>query len=349
MAICLRCSKDTNRTTRNYCQNCYSWLRNHNKIQNLFIPPSPNSFNKEQNEIFIGSMLGDGSLNLPKNGVNANFIIKRKIEDKEYLIWEFEKFKKFCITPPKEYSRFDKRTNKHYPGISFYTRHCPAFTEQYKLWYPEKIKLVPKNLQLTALSILIWFLDDGCVSIGQTGKVQIKFATNGFIKNDVDYLANLLHKRYSQHYGVHLNKNKNNLNENYGFIIQGSGLAALAIINEIDPIFPDFMLRKAKWRSFDGDFVFSKSRKLNPLIDLNYLNKILLSFDERDKITTSNVYDKLISNTDNKRYVIECIFYHLNKYVKNKYLLKIDPGYKKEKQFYITDKGKAYFSQQNSK
>jgi hypothetical protein len=53
----------------------------------------------------------------------------------------------------------------------------------------QRIKIVPKNLELTPLTLLIWFLDDGTV---RKNARQIKLHTDGFYKQDVEFLISKL-------------------------------------------------------------------------------------------------------------------------------------------------------------
>jgi hypothetical protein len=343
--ICKNCQiiETKRRFTRGYCQNCYVWLRNNGLLENIPIIPLPDTLTKEQEEIFIGSMLGDGSICLAKKGINANFIVKRKSEDRDYLLWEYEQFQQFCRRGPVDEKRFDKRTNKYYYGTYFYTRVSPVFTELHKLWYPNGIKCVPQNIKLTPLTMLIWFLDDGWVNIKKTGSIQLGLATDGFLKTEVEYLAKLLYERYEEYYGVHDNGNKNPAGR--GWIIQTNGRGAMAIIKDIDPIYPNNMLRKAKWRG--ATINARKSKKLEPAININNLCEILKTYSITDTITTKNVAPKLFPNTlttkKEHRYAQNNIMKYLTNLVKQGFLNKIDNGLYYEKEFYITELGKNYF------
>lgn len=334
---CSRCEINSDKITRGFCQNCYVWLRNNGQINNIPIIPLPDSLSKEQEEILIGSMLGDGNLGINKKGINARFTIKRKIEDKEYLLWEYEKFSTFCGSPTKEHYPLDKRTNKIYPAISFCTRASPIFTNYYKIWYPNKIKIVPKNLELTPLTLLIWFLDDGSINRSKTDTLDLKLSTNGFLMEDVQRLADMLTKRYKQYYGV--NKNGN------GFVIQTSDGGAKSFISEIMNLIPECMSRKIKWNGINLNIIERKSKKLNPSIDMKILYEALLSFSSNEAITTKTVVDKVLSemNKDDRERAQDYIFYYLKKLSKQQHLEKIDPGYNKAKVFYITEQGREFF------
>src|ERR1019366_6252088 len=202
------------------------------------------------------------------------------------LLWEYERFKDFCSDKGlNEYARFDIRTNKTYYGIGFHTRSVSLFTDFRKEWYPNGIKVVPRNIELTQLIMLIWFLDDGTIFVHKTGKISGKFATAGFTKNDTEYLADLLYKRYGEYYGVHKG------DKDYQFNIQFTGNAVLAIIKDIEPIFPEFMSRKAKWRG--KNIKIDKSYKLHPVLDVPKVYKKLSLLEPNELITTSQIATEL--------------------------------------------------------
>lgn len=203
----------------------------------------PDFLTEIQKDILIGSMLGDGNLALnPKNrSKNARLTIRRSIKDKDYLLWEAKEFTQFMTNNAvSEYSYFDDRTQKIYKGISLITRAAPALTNYFCQWYLDNVKIVPKNIILTPLILLIWFLDDGSAYYGKHGDVQFKLSTNGFSKEEVHFLRDKLVDRYSSKFSVNKNDHK--------FIITSYGDAAFNFIDEIDPILPECMSRKAKWR-----------------------------------------------------------------------------------------------------
>jgi len=57
----------------------------------------------------------------------------------------------------------------------------------WKIWYPYGVKIVPRNISLTPTTCLVWLMDDGCASSD-----RITFSTHTFVKEDVDYLIHLL-------------------------------------------------------------------------------------------------------------------------------------------------------------
>ena len=74
-----------------------------------------------QEDILVGSLLGDGHLNKRKYSKNAQFRILRSENDIDYLKYEFSYFNDFCSTGIKTQDYFDKRTKKIYSSCYFCT------------------------------------------------------------------------------------------------------------------------------------------------------------------------------------------------------------------------------------
>ena len=69
--------------------------------------------------------------------------------------------------------------------------------QQRKRWYPEGKKIVPKDLELTNLTLATWYMDDGCLVKRKSPKHKpnVVFSTNGFLHKDVLFLSELLKEK----------------------------------------------------------------------------------------------------------------------------------------------------------
>jgi hypothetical protein len=222
------------------CKNCKS-----NQI--------PEILSEEQQQILNGLMLGDGSIVFPhkKRSGHPRLSITRQIQDKDYLFWQYEIFKNFYGTPPKYNKFYHNKVDKYYENFACRTKTGQVFTDYYNKWYLNKKKIVPQDLELTPLTILIWFLDDGCVVKSSENGLTIKFSTDGFTKSDTNHLAVLLESFIHEKINVYKNGS--------GFILKAATLAAIKIIKIIDPIFPNCMERKRTWKNFNWDY-FNKNQ-----------------------------------------------------------------------------------------
>lgn len=121
------------------------------------------SLNPKQKNVLLGTLLGDGSLEL--NGRHVRLRTDHGIKQKEYVKWKHRiffnltknKVKCFCM-------KADKRTNKKYRHCKFDTISTPLLDKLYKIFYDNNKKRVPKNIVKILkepLSLAVWFMDDG--------------------------------------------------------------------------------------------------------------------------------------------------------------------------------------------
>jgi hypothetical protein len=236
----------------------------------------PHVLTNIQHQVFIGSMLGDGSLE--KSGRNPRLKIDRQLLDKAYLEWEYDAFKGLCKSGVKEIKRYDKRYNKTYEQVSFRTRAIPAFKEPYQEWYPNNgKKIVPFDLKLTPLILAIWFADDGSVTCSNNGDgsyLRVKLSTENFGYGYTKILHAKLEDYFQQPF-ILAKKNKRSKKDQW--IIRTTAESAKPFLQEIES---DVQL-VGMYRKYD----------IWKNVDLNKANKLGLPFeDHRD------MYDLLLTN-----------------------------------------------------
>ncbi len=105
---------------------------------------------KIQDEIIIGTMLGDCSIEKARPLSNARLQFKQSTKNKLYIEHLFDIFKDFCGTEPKIMSKFDSRANRNkiYEAIKFQTFSLPCFNLYKEIFYNKNgVKIVPLNLE----------------------------------------------------------------------------------------------------------------------------------------------------------------------------------------------------------
>lgn len=203
--------------------------------------PQGKMLNEKQHHLIIGSLLGDGHLRRKKETHNSYLSIKRCLSDLDYLKEEYNILKDLCSSGIKQRSTFDKRTNKVYSSCEFSSKSLIDLNSYYNIWYKNKIKVVPNNLELNDLSIAIWFFDDGNLAY-KNNRFYGSFATNSFTKDEVYYLKSLLDNRYNVKF-VLTNKIKDQ------YIIKGSDHQFRPLLSDIDK-FSYFLPRKSNiWKN----------------------------------------------------------------------------------------------------
>jgi hypothetical protein len=141
-------------------------------------------------KILEGCLLGDGHLELHKNGKNASF--KYLSSSKQHTEYIHQFFLEYCnennrVIVKKEI--FDNRTKKTYINYSFRTKSLSVFTEQYLRFYANKIKIVPLDIEINKNLLLMWYIGDGEL---EKKYGYIKLHTNSFTYDEIIFLCEKL-------------------------------------------------------------------------------------------------------------------------------------------------------------
>lgn len=162
----------------------------------------PNSFTERQLAVITGSMLGDGSIS---KAYNMNCLFCERHSDKQlgYLTWKFDCLKPFSRKITKETIDGCRLPQKgsydNYISHRMETVRHALFSELEKLWYKRnkrgqyilddrgrRMKILPPELNLTPLSVAIWFVDDGrMIHSRKTGIIS----TDGFTHEECERLC----------------------------------------------------------------------------------------------------------------------------------------------------------------
>jgi len=140
-------------------------------------------------QILEGELLGDGCLSRTKQCINAMFQYKTSnLQYSEYVKSLFNIFDPSNDYDHSQYTHLERAT-----GYSWYTKTNPSLTEIYDRWYPDGIKIVPRDLELTPLVCLHWYIGDGCLETNHKTKQQyIELHTQGFNESNIDLLVQKL-------------------------------------------------------------------------------------------------------------------------------------------------------------
>lgn len=141
------------------------------------------SLSEKQKSLIEGCLLGDGYMRCK---TNAHLQITHSIKQKDYVDWKYQVLSEFVLTPPKSYKGNGTRI-----GYRFFTRSLPIFTNYFFRFY-KKQKIIPRNLNLTALTLAVWYMDDGSKS-GRSCYLN----TQNFTSADQEFLISILQKKYN--------------------------------------------------------------------------------------------------------------------------------------------------------
>ena len=148
----------------------------------------------EQLELVIGSMLGDGYLVKTTSGYA--FRVNHGIRQKDYVDWKHNLLRNFVNTAPRQ------------SGSTYYFRTVthPKFVELRKLFYKDRLKVIPKRLICASLDpfiLTVWIMDDGSAD----GR-QLRINTQCFSDEEQVFLQNVLRAKLGIESSLNRDKNQ---------------------------------------------------------------------------------------------------------------------------------------------
>lgn len=146
------------------------------------------------NEVFIGKILGDATIN--KTG---NLCIAQGVQQKDYVEHCFDLFISYIRPGRKIYSYMNKRKGKLHEILSFET--CAIFKEYLNIFYRyeegtnKRIKIIPNNIgdYLTLRSLAYWIMDDGCFYTN----TKLAICTHSFTLEENLLLIEVIQNKFS--------------------------------------------------------------------------------------------------------------------------------------------------------
>lgn len=159
---------------------------------------------QEEVYVLLGSLLGDGCLRLVGGSHVPAFSVSHSEAQKAYVFWKYEKLKRWVKTPPwKEERIYYKDRSRKTTSWRFQTLSNSVFSKLYKLFYKNKKKVIPDNieelLKKSPLILAVWLMDDG-----NKNHQAIFLNTQSFSFEEQLKLCQTLHNVY----GFHVTINK---------------------------------------------------------------------------------------------------------------------------------------------
>ena len=112
------------------------------------------TLSERQREILIGCVLGDAYIS-PLGKIR----IEHSVKQRAYIEWKYQELRSLCYpAQPREIVHV-LRTGKEYLSAFFLLRQY--FRAWRAIFYDGK-KIFPRDLQVTPLSLAVWYMDDGC-------------------------------------------------------------------------------------------------------------------------------------------------------------------------------------------
>lgn len=148
-----------------------------------------------QKEVLMGTLLGDSSLRIQKEGYSPIFSCSHGVAQKEYCEYKTEIFKSIgAVCKYHKRNTPDKRNGKYYEDYTLRTPANPEFQEWYNAFYPNGKKAIPLNMfdYFTAVSLAFMFMDDGCKT-----NQSYSISTNCFRTEDLRIFCSMLKDKFN--------------------------------------------------------------------------------------------------------------------------------------------------------
>ena len=158
-----------------------------------------------QKSILLGLVLGDGYIRKFPGRKNALLEVNHSFKQKEYVDWLYGQLKNLVKTPPKA-----RDGNGGRIAYRFFMKQHSVITELMQYFYRDRLKIVPKGIQIDEIALAIWFIDDGSSSGGSfylnTQKFDLTSQENltSVLKNKFEITTRL--NRDKSYWRIRINK-----------------------------------------------------------------------------------------------------------------------------------------------
>lgn len=114
-------------------------------------------------KVFVGAMLGDGSIQKTNAGGNARFRVGHSIDKSEYLMWKLKHLRELVPVTDIGIIKGGKYTKSPNDYVYFNSRRTPYVTEMFELLYKDGKKVITTELlgEFDDTSLAVLFMDDG--------------------------------------------------------------------------------------------------------------------------------------------------------------------------------------------
>jgi len=130
-------------------------------------------------------LLGDGHLERQKGALTARLKIEHSLSQAAYVAWKHDEWREWVSTPPRERQKRN-RLGTVSTNIGFSTLSHVELERFRERFYRDRRKVVPEDLELTPLSMAVWFMDDGSRKSSQCRGLYLN--TQSFTAAEVELL-----------------------------------------------------------------------------------------------------------------------------------------------------------------
>jgi hypothetical protein len=149
------------------------------------------SMTERQKHLLVGMLLGDAHLERQCGARSARLKIEHSLAQSAYVDWKFSEWRGWVRTPPRQRAHRN-RLGTLSTNVEFTTLSHEEFEEFRLRFYRDRRKVVPTDLELTPLSMAVWFMDDGSRKSSQCRGVYLN--TQSFTASEVQLLQAVMQR-----------------------------------------------------------------------------------------------------------------------------------------------------------
>jgi hypothetical protein len=142
-----------------------------------------------QKQILIGLLLGDAHLERQRGARIARLKIEHSVTQSAYVDWKYSEWRDWVRTPPKERVRRN-RLGTVSTNVGFTTLSHVELELFRQRFYDGQRKIVPTDLELSPVSMAVWFMDDGSRKSSQCRGLYLN--TQSFTPAELTLLQDVL-------------------------------------------------------------------------------------------------------------------------------------------------------------
>jgi hypothetical protein len=146
---------------------------------------------ERQRQILVGMLLGDAHLERQRGARTARLKIEHSLRQSAYVDWKYGEWRDWVRTPPRARARRN-RLGTVSTNIGFTTLSHVELEEFRLRFYRDHRKVVPIDLELTPLSMAVWFMDDGSRKSSQCRGLYLN--TQSFTSAEVQLLQSVIQR-----------------------------------------------------------------------------------------------------------------------------------------------------------
>jgi hypothetical protein len=144
-----------------------------------------------QKQILVGMLLGDAHLERQAGALTARLKIEHSITQKAYVDWKYVEWRDWVRTPPKARVRHN-RLGTSSTNVGFTTLSHVELEEFRLKFYRDRRKVIPEDIELTPLTMAVWFMDDGSKKSSQCRGLYLN--TRSFTQAEVVLLQDVMRR-----------------------------------------------------------------------------------------------------------------------------------------------------------